>query len=377
MIDPYNELSGTPEVAAPKGSEAWAEQNSGMKRPDAPSLDPVKSILPTDKVTPSSPSQPKLKSLSYEEMYKLSEPDFKIPTPEEIEKQRKKEKRDKIFAAIGDGISALSNLFFAGKGAPNMYTGVNNMSDRMKVHYDNLSKERKANTKAYIDGLAGARRMDQEKEDRDRNYQHTIDLYNYQKDRDAKADMVRAEQDAYKRERDKVQDERTAALDAERAAQAAQAQANADRAYELQKQSLADNRAARKATAEATSQKALNKAIATRRGGSQLAFVADDGSKVAIWPNTWKASMQQVFDILAKDPAALGLKRVPRNMSAQQKEDFVKQYWDKSPKAKQLMMELGKQDPATMQSEINDWSEYEQASDDQSDDTDFSQYLIK
>lgn len=39
-------------------------------------------------------------------------------TPEEQEKLEKKRRRDAIFAAIGDGISALSNLYFTTKGAP-------------------------------------------------------------------------------------------------------------------------------------------------------------------------------------------------------------------------------------------------------------------
>lgn len=39
-------------------------------------------------------------------------------TPEEQEKLEKKRKRDALFAAIGDGVSALSNLYFTTKGSP-------------------------------------------------------------------------------------------------------------------------------------------------------------------------------------------------------------------------------------------------------------------
>ena len=39
-------------------------------------------------------------------------------TPEEQERLEKKRKRDALFAAIGDGISALSNLYFTTKGSP-------------------------------------------------------------------------------------------------------------------------------------------------------------------------------------------------------------------------------------------------------------------
>ena len=40
--------------------------------------------------------------------------------------------------------------------------------------------------------------------------------------------------------------------------------------------------------------------------------------------------------------------------AAQKKEDFVKQYWHKSPKASQIMLILSSLDPATMTSELND-----------------------
>lgn len=42
-------------------------------------------------------------------------------TPEELKKKKRREKLGKIFDAVGDGVSALSNLVFATKGAPDAY----------------------------------------------------------------------------------------------------------------------------------------------------------------------------------------------------------------------------------------------------------------
>ena len=56
------------------------------------------------------PIEVKPQRVSYEEMFRLLNP-YKPPTQEELEKERKKQRREQIFAAIGDGISALSNLF--------------------------------------------------------------------------------------------------------------------------------------------------------------------------------------------------------------------------------------------------------------------------
>ena len=88
---------------------------------------------------------------------------YKPPTDEELAKEKKKQKREQIFAAIGDGISALSNLFFTTQYAPNMYTGKNTMSERTKVRYDKLMKEREGKEKEYYEGLMRARIADEEK----------------------------------------------------------------------------------------------------------------------------------------------------------------------------------------------------------------------
>ena len=46
-------------------------------------------------------------------------------------------------------------------------------------------------------------------------------------------------------------------------------------------------------------------------------------------------------------------------MSNSQKEDFVKQNWNKSAKAKELMLSYSKNNPSTMTSKINDEEEIE------------------
>lgn len=83
-------------------------------------------------------------------------------TPEEEEKERKKQKREQLFAAIGDGISALSNLYFTTQYAPNMYAPMKTQSARVRNRWEKLAAERNANMKAYSEGLANAIRADQE-----------------------------------------------------------------------------------------------------------------------------------------------------------------------------------------------------------------------
>ena len=77
-------------------------------------------------------------------------------TPEE----KKREKRQKLFAAIGDGISALSNLYFTTKGAPNMYSGKNTQSEKETTYWDKLRQDREAKRKRYVDGYLKALQAD-------------------------------------------------------------------------------------------------------------------------------------------------------------------------------------------------------------------------
>lgn len=117
-------------------------------------------------------------NMSNIDLFKVLNP-YTPPTAEELEKEKKKQKRDQIFAAIGDGISALSNLFFTTQYAPNMYTGKNTMSERTKVRYDKLMKEREGKEKEYYEGLMKAKIADEEGDDRERKWQRLLRLDDY------------------------------------------------------------------------------------------------------------------------------------------------------------------------------------------------------
>lgn len=129
--------------------------------------------------------------LTYEEMFMLSNPD-PTPTPEQLEKERRKQKRDKIFAAIGDGISALSNLYFTTKGAPSMYSGRETASRRVNDRWEKLAADRDAKMKAYIDGLMKARQADDAYNRSEREWERQLGLDKIKQERDKAAD-ARAE----------------------------------------------------------------------------------------------------------------------------------------------------------------------------------------
>lgn len=68
-------------------------------------------------------------------------------------KARKKAKRDRIFSAIGDGISALSNLFFTTQYAPSMYSSKSSMTKSHDDRWDKLRKQYVSERKDLYDRL--------------------------------------------------------------------------------------------------------------------------------------------------------------------------------------------------------------------------------
>lgn len=109
--------------------------------------------------------------------------------------------------------------------------------------------------------------------------------------------------------------------------------------------------------------------------GKQTAFSDGKGNNLAIYDNVWKGSMQQVYDILeqelrAEDEKKNGYqakKRWEERNTAAEKNDFVKQNWHKSERARKLMEVLASLDPAAMASTGLGWGEEAQTADENTD----------
>lgn len=316
---------------APKGSQEWAEQNSGENAGGSGGG-------------------------GYEELFKKLNP-YTPPTAEELEKERKREKRAQIFAAIGDGITALSNLFFTTQYAPNMYDGKNTISTANKVRYDKLVKDREEKNTAYYNALMRARQADDEAAHRERSWQRQLGLD--QEARDRYNEGIQ-----HRNERERIADERYTSEQEYRRGRDAEAdrrwQANfdedkrrSDRSHNFQVRQHNDNVSVRREQARATAARGVR--------GKQLGFADGNGNQVSIYENVWKGSMQQVYNAMLEDLAPTDetqRRRWEREMrrldTPQKKEDYVKQNWHKSPKASQIMLTLSGIDPATMTSELND-----------------------
>lgn len=162
----------TPPTVEPQGAEQGQTSEAKVVPPLA---------IPSQQPKPEEPTEnPRM---SYVEMYQRLNP-FQPPTEEDLEKERKKAKREKIFAAIGDGISALSNLYFTTRYAPNMYNHENAQSAKVERKWQQLQADRDAQMNAYIRNLMAAQQADDDREDKDRNWKRQIGMDEYNKDRD-------------------------------------------------------------------------------------------------------------------------------------------------------------------------------------------------
>ena len=375
-------LGGSPPDSgghAPKGSQEWAEQNSGENTGGNGSTQPPKGSqewaeqnsgenAPVSSSVPTTPAQPKPKATQaggggapgggggYEELFKKLNP-YTPPTEEELAKEKKKQKRAQIFAAIGDGVTALANLYFATQYAPNMYDGKNTLSHSNKVRYDKLVKDREEKNTAYFNGLMKARQADADDAHRERSWQRQLGLDQEARDRYNESIAHRNERERISDERyDSEQEYRRGRDDkADRRWQATfdEDKRRSNRSYNFQVQQHNDNVEVRREQARATAARGVR--------GKQLGFSDGNGNDVSIYENVWKGSMQVIYDTLYNDLAPTDEKekvfwesQMKKHDTAQKKEDFVKQNWYKSKRAKAQMLSLSKLDPATMTSEVND-----------------------
>ena len=350
----------------PKGSQELAEQNSGENAPVSSSP----TTAPTQPGAKSNPSSGASAPASggggggYVKLFKQLNP-YTPPSEEDLEKERKREKRAQLFAAIGDGIAALSNLFFTTQGAPSMYDGKNTITGANKVRYDKLVKDRDENNAAYFNGLMRAIQADEEAANRERSWQRQLGLDQEARDR-------YKESIAHRNERDRINDERYQSEQDYRRGRDEESDKRWKATFAENKRQHNENIKVRREQAIATAARGVR--------GKQLGFADGNGNKVAIYENVWKGSMPQVYNAIVEDFDEMRKsdKTIPRNpiknASPSEIELFVKQNWHKSPKASKIMLTLSGIDPANMTSELNDedYSQYEQG-----EDEDYSQYEVK
>ena len=318
---------------AESGFNPTAEQKATaglLMNPAAPGY-----TIPQQVVAPAAPKQ-----MTYTDLHKEL---YKPMTPEEKAAQQKRQRNRQIINAVGDGISALANLYYTNRSGVNAYDPSTSLTKAAKERYDKILAQQREDEERYKElayrsgaadiemayrrakDAAADKRADKAAEDAAEarritqdNWQKTFD-YNKEKDaadRQERA-VARAQENAFKQQQQKALEEyRKAVVES-------------------------------KSTTNAVRQ--INKLY-----GKPIEFARPNDTNLEIYESVWKGSMPQVYAILAADATkkvdlpGYGIKTPTWN----EMDAYVKKNWLNSERAKDLMLQLAGDTPARLISGI-------------------------
>lgn len=139
------------------------EQAARMNQQTAEGM--LNGSIPTDK--PSVPivkkeeQKPQPKQLSYADMYKILNPE-REETAEQKANREKKERTKARIAALGDGLRALSNIYFSTKGAKVVHNPESDMTKVVNKRKEYMDAQREKNRAAWLAGYQRSMALDEE-----------------------------------------------------------------------------------------------------------------------------------------------------------------------------------------------------------------------
>ena len=126
-------------------------QGASSDEEDKPSVPIVKKEEP----------KPQPKQLSYADMYKILNPEHQ-ETAEQRANREKKERTKARIAALGDGLRALSNIYFATKGAKVVHNPESDMTKAVNKRKAYMDEQREKNRASWLAGYQRALALDEE-----------------------------------------------------------------------------------------------------------------------------------------------------------------------------------------------------------------------
>lgn len=174
-------LQGKQEQLTPP--ENAHEQAARMNQQTAEGM--LNGSIPTDK--PSVPivkkdePKPQPKQLSYADMYKMLNPEHE-ETAEQRANREKKERTKARIAALGDGLRALSNIYFSTKGAKVVHNPESDMTKVVNKRKEYMDAQREKNRAAWLTGYQRAMALDEEARKNDLTLAEQIRYHDMQKE---------------------------------------------------------------------------------------------------------------------------------------------------------------------------------------------------
>lgn len=118
-------------------------------------------IVKKEEPKPEPKQEPEKKQLTYAEMYKMLNP-ADSESPEQRSQREKNEKRKARIAALGDGLRALANIYFASKGAKVVHNPESDMTAAINKRKAYMDAQREKNRAAWQAGYQRALALDEE-----------------------------------------------------------------------------------------------------------------------------------------------------------------------------------------------------------------------
>ena len=114
-------------------------------------------------------SKPQPKQLSYADMYKILNPEHQ-ETEEQRANREKKERTKARIAALGDGLRALANIYFATKGAKVVHNPESDMTKSVNKRKAYMDAQREKNRASWLAGYQRALALDEQARSHDMTY---------------------------------------------------------------------------------------------------------------------------------------------------------------------------------------------------------------
>lgn len=151
------------------------EQAARMNQQTAEGM--LNGSIPTDK--PSVPivkkdeQKPQPKQLSYVDIYNMLNPKHE-ETAEQKANREKKERTKARIAALGDGLRALSNIYFSTKGAKVVHNPESDMTKVVNKRKEYMDSQREKNRAAWLAGYQRAMALDEQAKSRGMTYAEQV-----------------------------------------------------------------------------------------------------------------------------------------------------------------------------------------------------------
>lgn len=123
---------------------------------------PIPMDKPSVPIVKKEESKPQPKQLSYADMYKILNPEHQ-ETEEQRANREKKERTKARIAALGDGLRALANIFFATNGAKVVHNPESDMTKAVNKRKAYMDEQREKNRALWLAGYQRALALDEGK----------------------------------------------------------------------------------------------------------------------------------------------------------------------------------------------------------------------